>query len=199
MLSPRFEEALTYAARRHGSQVRHNTGTPYVSHLLATCAIVLEEGGGETAAIGALLHDVLEDQPTGRGALRAAFGDEVYRIVHDCTDADADERRALTWRERKREHLGRMSSEAGAESLLVIAADKVCSLQSLVDDLHRFGPALFERSARTAGELLWNYREVLGVLERKLGDRPVVTRLRRLVGEFAAATGDPQPPAATAP
>ncbi|MFI5909604.1 HD domain-containing protein [Dactylosporangium sp. NPDC051541] len=186
MLSPRFEEALAYAARRHGGQVRHNTGTPYVSHLLATCAIVLEEGGGETAAIGALLHDVLEDQPTGRGALRAAFGDDVYKIVHDCTDADVDERDRLTWWERKREHLGRMSSEAGPESLLVIAADKVCSLQSLVDDLHRFGPELFGGSVRSAGELLWNYREVLKILEGKLGNRPVVGRLRRLVAEFEA-------------
>ncbi|GAA3303753.1 HD domain-containing protein [Dactylosporangium vinaceum] len=192
MLSPRFEEALAYAARQHGAQVRHNTGTPYVSHLLATCAIVLEEGGGETAAIGALLHDVLEDQPTGRGALRAAFGDDVYKIVHDCTDADAGERPALTWWERKRAHLGRMSSEATPESLLVIAADKVCSLQSLVDDLHRFGPELFARSARSADELLWNYREVLKVLEQKLGKRPVVGRLRRLVGEFEAViSADP--------
>ncbi|HTJ35136.1 MAG TPA: HD domain-containing protein [Dactylosporangium sp.] len=192
MLSPRFEEALAFAARQHGAQTRHNTGTPYVSHLLATCAIVLEEGGGETAAIGALLHDVLEDQPTGRGALREAFGEDVYRIVHDCTDADSVQRRRLTWRERKREHLGRMSTEAGAESLLVIAADKVCSLQSLVDDLHRFGPALFERSVRSADELLWNYREVLGVVESRLGERPVVVRLRRLVTEFQGLTVQPE-------
>jgi len=186
MLSARFEQALAFAARQHGGQVRHNTGTPYVSHLLATCAIVLEEGGDETVAIGALLHDVLEDQPTSRSALRDTFGDDVYRIVHDCTDADATERTRLTWWERKRAHLGRMTSEAGDESLLVIAADKVCSLQSLVDDLHRFGPAMFARSTRTADELLWNYREILGVLAARLGDRPVVTRLRRLVDDFAA-------------
>jgi (p)ppGpp synthase/HD superfamily hydrolase len=195
MLTPRFADALAFAAQRHGTQVRHNTGTPYVSHLLATCAIVLEEGGGETAAIGALLHDVLEDQPTGRRALRERFGDEVYRIVHDCTDADAAERQQhrLTWWERKREHLGRMAAEAGPESLLVIAADKVCSLQSLVDDLHRFGPRLFEHSARTAAELLWNYREVLAVVAARLGDRPVVVRLRRLVDEFAELITPPRP------
>ncbi|WP_238011075.1 HD domain-containing protein [Dactylosporangium sp. AC04546] len=183
MLSARFEQALAFAARRHTGQVRHNTHTPYVSHLLATCAIVLEEGGDETTAIGALLHDVLEDQPTSRDELRDAFGDDVYRIVHDCTDADADERTRLTWWERKRAHLGRMGGVSD-QSLLVIAADKVCSLQSLVDDLHRFGPALFATSARTADELLWNYREVLGLLASRLGDRPVVARLRRLVAEF---------------
>jgi (p)ppGpp synthase/HD superfamily hydrolase len=191
MLSARFEQALAFAARQHTGQVRHNTGTPYVSHLLATCAIVLEEGGDETVAIGALLHDVLEDQPTSRTTLRDTFGDDVYRIVHDCTDADAAERTRLTWWERKRAHLGRMTSEAGAESLLVIAADKVCSLQSLVDDLHRFGPAMFARSARTADELLWNYREILDVLSTRLGDRPVVTRLRRLVDEFATLATPP--------
>ena len=36
MLSARFERALAFAARQHTGQVRHNTGTPYVSHLLAT-------------------------------------------------------------------------------------------------------------------------------------------------------------------
>jgi (p)ppGpp synthase/HD superfamily hydrolase len=191
VLTPRFEEALAFAARHHSAQTRHNTGTPYVSHLLATCAIVLEEGGGETAAIGALLHDVLEDQPTERDALQRAFGDDVYRIVDDCTDADAGQRLHLTWWERKRAHVTRMSAQAGAESLLVIAADKVCSLQSLVDDLHRFGPSLFERSVRTADELLWNYREVLGVVERRLGRRPVVVRLQKLVTEFEALAADP--------
>src|SRR4051812_694372 len=145
-LSPTFEAALTFATRRHAGQRRHNTATPYVGHLLATCAIVLEEGGDEHLAIAALLHDVLEDTATTRAELRDGFGEDVYRVVDDCTDADRGERSTLTWPERKRAHLERMA-KAGPDSLLVIAADKVCSLQSLVDDLLRFGPSLFDRSA----------------------------------------------------
>jgi (p)ppGpp synthase/HD superfamily hydrolase len=186
-LSPRFTEALVWAAQRHAAQVRHNTATPYISHLLSTCAIVLEEGGDERLAVAALLHDVLEDTDTTRAELRERFGAEVYRVVDDCTDADRGERAGVDWRERKRTHLERVA-RAGAGSLLVIAADKVCSLQSLVDDLVRFGPALFDRSARSAPELLGNYRDFHEVLRSGLGDRPVVRRLAALIEECSTMT-----------
>ncbi|GIM97806.1 HD domain-containing protein [Paractinoplanes toevensis] len=180
VLSETFDAALAFASRRHAHQRRHNTATPYVSHLLATCAVVLEEGGDEHLGIAALLHDVLEDTDTSRTELRQRFGEQVYRVVDDCTDADAMQRASLSWEERKRVHLDRMAGFAKG-SLLVIAADKVCSLQSLIDDLVRFGPAMFERSARTGPELLQNYRDVSAVLEPMLGERPVVRRLRTLI------------------
>lgn len=183
-LSPRYTEALVWATQRHASQVRHNTVTPYISHLLSTSAIVLEEGGGERLAIAALLHDILEDTDTTREEVRKRFGDGVYRVVDDCTDADKGDRAGADWRERKRSHLDRIA-RAESGSLLVIAADKVCSLQSLVDDLVRFGPGLFDRSARSAPELLGNYRDVHQVLRSRLGDRPVVRRLAALIDECA--------------
>ena len=188
VLSPRFADALVWVTRRHAGQVRHNTGTPYVSHLLATSAVVLEEGGGETLAVAALLHDVLEDQPVSRDEVRRTFGPTVYRIVDDCTDAALADRAAGSWRERKRRHLARMAAFAD-DSLLVIAADKLCSLQSLLDDLHRFGRAVFDDSARTPLELLWNYRQVLAVLAPRLGGRAVVHRLTRSVDDLAVDIG----------
>ena len=192
MLSESFDAALMWAARQHAGQRRHNTGTPYISHLLATCAIVLEEGGGERLAIAALLHDVLEDVPTARADLRERFGDEVYRVVDDCTDADLGERRGQDWQGRKRAHLRRMAAFA-EDSLLVIAADKVCSLQSLVDDLARYGAGMFAASARPAAELLANYRDVYAVVAPRLGDRPVVRRYALLIDQFASelAAADP--------
>jgi hypothetical protein len=182
-----FEAALLFATQRHAGQVRHNTATPYLGHLLATCAIVLEEGGDGYQAVAALLHDVLEDTATTREEVRERFGDEVYRVVADCTDADQDERKAMSWPERKRAHLDRMAM-AETDSLLVIAADKVCSLQSLVDDLIRFGPSLFDHSAKNAGDLLSNYRDVYLVLQPRLGDRPVARRLKALIENLAEMT-----------
>jgi (p)ppGpp synthase/HD superfamily hydrolase len=186
-LSERFDTAMAWAIRRHAGQPRHNTGTPYLSHLLATCAIVLEEGGDERLAAAALLHDVLEDQPTARDELRRTFGDAIYSVVDDCTDADLDQRSAVSWHDRKRSHLLRMAHFAEG-SLLVIAADKVSSLQSLVDDLGRYGAEVFARSTRSAAELLSVYRQVDGIVAAKLGDRPVVRRLSALIAQFDAAT-----------
>jgi len=41
-LTPQFEDALVYAARIHALQKRKGTTIPYISHLLAVTALVLE-------------------------------------------------------------------------------------------------------------------------------------------------------------
>jgi (p)ppGpp synthase/HD superfamily hydrolase len=61
-LADRFDRALLYATHVHGGQVRKGTSIPYVAHLLAVAATVLEYGGSEDMAIAALLHDAVEDQ-----------------------------------------------------------------------------------------------------------------------------------------
>ena len=60
-VTARFTEALEYARAHHADQRRKGTTIPYLAHLLAVSALVLEHGGSETAAIAALLHDVVED------------------------------------------------------------------------------------------------------------------------------------------
>ncbi len=60
-LTPRFTEALSYAVAVHAGQSRKGTSIPYVSHVLAVCSLVMEDGGGEDEAVAALLHDAVED------------------------------------------------------------------------------------------------------------------------------------------
>ena len=69
-------------------QKRKGTSIPYISHLMIVSALVIENGGNEDQAIGALLHDAAEDQG-GKETLkevRRRFGDGVAEIVSDCTD-----------------------------------------------------------------------------------------------------------------
>ena len=88
-LTYKFDEALQLASHLHREQARKGTQIPYVSHVLAVTALVLDYGGTETQAIAALLHDAVEDCG-GKPMLtkiKAQFGWEVAAIVESCTDS----------------------------------------------------------------------------------------------------------------
>ena len=89
-LTSRYEEAFVLTADLHREQQRKGSGVPYVSHLLAVSATVIEHGGDEDEAIAGLLHDAVEDQGGAetRERIRERFGDRVTAIVDGCTDTD---------------------------------------------------------------------------------------------------------------
>src|SRR6187431_496390 len=95
LLTARFDDALHYATAHHAQQLRKGTPIPYAAHLLAAASLVLEMHGDEDEAIGALLHDVVEDGGGSKALeeIRAAFGDEVADIVLANSDS-VDERRS---------------------------------------------------------------------------------------------------------
>ena len=91
VLTDKFDRALLYATHVHGGQVRKKTGVPYVAHLLAVAATVLEYGGDEDTAIAGFLHDAVEDQggEARLNDIRNRFGDKVAGIVKSCSDSTA--------------------------------------------------------------------------------------------------------------
>ena len=73
-VSRRIADAVEFAVRAHGNQVRKGTSIPYVSHLFGVAALVLEGGGDEDLAIAGLLHDALEDTAATAAQVDKAFG-----------------------------------------------------------------------------------------------------------------------------
>ncbi len=142
LLTRRFEEALSFAARLHEQQKRKGTDIPYVSHLLAVAAIVLEDGGDEDEAVAALLHDAVEDQG-GKATLqviRKRFGDRVAGIVAGYTDSD--ETPKPPWRERKEKYIAHLR-HAPHEVLRVSVADKLHNARAILRDLRKHGERLW--------------------------------------------------------
>ncbi len=81
----RLADAAALALEIHTDQLRKGTDIPYVSHLLAVAAIVLEHGGDEDQAIAGLLHDAVEDAGAGwEPVIAERFGSRVARIVRGC-------------------------------------------------------------------------------------------------------------------
>lgn len=191
----RFEDALGFAARLHAAQVPKGSGTPYIGHLLAVAAIAVEHGATEDEPIAALLHDAVEDQG-GRPTLeriRERYGDDVAAIVLGCTDSD--EAHEPSWRPRKERYLAHLA-ETPPSVLLVVAADKLHNVRSVLADYRALGEALWPRFTGNRDGTLWFYRAVADALgsRARFGSvslQVLVAELRRAVDELEDAAGNP--------
>jgi GTP pyrophosphokinase len=179
MLSPDFDDALAYASRLHRGQLRKGTTIPYVAHLLGVASIALEHGASEEEAIGALLHDALEDQAR-HGAteleIRQQFGGRVLAIVRGCTDAEGETgKEKPPWRERKEAYI-RHIEKADASTRLVSASDKLHNARSILADLRTHGEGLWPRFTGGKDGSLWYYRGLVTAF-RAAGGSDDMTRL----------------------
>jgi (p)ppGpp synthase/HD superfamily hydrolase len=190
LLSSRFTDALCYAAALHMEQRRKVAGEPYVAHLLAVAALVLEYGGSEEEAIAALLHDAVEDQGgmATLAEIRGRFGDAVAEIVLGCSDTAESPK--PPWRERKQSHIDRLASESAAIRL-VVAADKLHNVRSLLREHRRRGESLWTSFHGGREGTLWYYRAVTDAL-KLVGPSPIVEDLDRAVAELIAVAGKTQ-------
>jgi GTP pyrophosphokinase len=183
-VTDRFDQALSYASRLHRAQRRKGADIPYVAHLLAVASLVLEHGGDEEEAIAALLHDSIEDigGESLRREIRERFGERVLGIVEACTDSDTKPK--PPWKERKDAYVGRLP-DATASVRLVIAADKLHNVRSILLDHKRLGDRLWQRFRGGRDGTLWYYRAVTNAL-LQTGATPLVEELQRAVTELEA-------------
>jgi len=178
----RFEEALVYATRLHNGQNRKGTGIPYVAHLLAVTALVIEWGGDEDMAIAALLHDAVEDQGgmVTLADIHRRFGERVARIVDGCTDSYDQPKPA--WRKRKEDYLQKLQGEP-ADVRLVSLADKVHNARSILSDLRKEGISALDRFRGGREGTLWYYHSLVEVFN-EVETTPQTAELRHLVEEM---------------
>ena len=177
-LTDRFVKALAFATERHGEQRRKGTEVPYVSHLLGTCALVLEAGGDEDEAIAGLLHDTLEDQVATFDEVADAFGERVAGIVRECSDSEEDPK--PSWKERKAAYLEALPHHSPS-AILVSNADKLHNLRTIVADYRQIGERLWERF-NPESEPVRYYSALAGVFSYL--DSPLADELLATLGEL---------------
>jgi len=201
--SQRYEEALSYAARLHATQLRKSDDTqaftiPYVAHLLEVSALVWMGGGDEDQAIAGLLHDAIEDQSdnTSPEEIEQRFGRRVRNIVLACSDgAPGMARGRETWLERKVAYLAALYRTDHQPAVVVTVADKISNARAIVDDLLLAGDsveaaeAFWGRFNAPREAIAWYYAEVLAAAQHWDADNPLVTRLAPLVAQIAEHAG----------
>jgi len=206
-LGPRFASAVEWAIELHGSQVRKGTGVPYVAHLVEVAALVLHDGGTESEAIAGLLHDAIEDAGVKPKKIRRRYGRKVARIVKACTETIDGElptkskapRDASTWRVRKQGMIDHLAGPDVPQPVLrVKGADALANARSIVADLRRNGPEVWQRFHAGAVDQLWYYRSLSVILVAR-HPGAASDELRATVTEMEALSrwwfdvGDPQP------
>jgi GTP pyrophosphokinase len=205
LLTARFDAALHYATRHHARQLRKGTPIPYAAHILAVASLVLEMHGDEDEAIGALLHDVVEDGG-GRPALaeiEEQFGTVVAALVAANSDTldprDNHDHGGAGWYARKRAYVDAFPTKSPA-ALRVSLADKLHNARAILLDYRTHGDALWARFGQGQGlATRVYYRELALAFEREEhrigpGAAPMVGELRRVVDAITALARERQGP-----
>jgi (p)ppGpp synthase/HD superfamily hydrolase len=191
-LTARFTRAVEYARDIHVG-TRKKSAVLYMAHLLGVASLVMGENGHvpfavtEDMAIGALLHDAVEDAG-GMPRLRdieANFGSEVGKIVEGCSDSfEEDGSKKAPWEERKRGYIERLKTEPEG-TLLVSAADKLYNVRAIIEDFRVEGDRVWSRFNRGPERQLWYYSELLKVFQARCPEWRIIGELGRAVDELA--------------
>jgi (p)ppGpp synthase/HD superfamily hydrolase len=190
-LTPRFVEAMAYAAEKHATQTRKGSEIPYLGHLLSVAGYVIEANGTETEAIAALLHDAAEDQGGEEtlAEIRDKFGDAVERIVRECSDTVVTPK--PPWRKRKERYI-RHLRKASDSALLVSLADKLHNAHAILRDFRAHGDELWQRfSTNDPQDHLWYYQSLLEVYRKRIRNW-MVDELSDIVDELEWALLPPR-------
>ena len=183
-LTGQFAKAMVYAERKHHNQVRKGGDIPYVGHLLSVAGLVINDNGSEAQAIAALLHDAVEDQGGAETLqeIKANFGEEVARIVEECSDTDKTPK--PPWQERKQDYINHLGV-VGEDTLLVSVADKLDNARSMRRDYNEHGSALWQRfTVKNPDDHLWYYGGLLDAYRARGLNSWMVDELGRVVDEL---------------
>lgn len=201
--SPRWQPgqslhaAYHIAARESALVSRKGSDIPYLSHLLAVSALVIEHGGTHDQAAAGLLHDVLEDTTMSAESLTdelttngvpAESASLIVEIVAGTSDGTSgEERSSRTWRERKAAYHASVAAKPSSDpSLLVSLADKVHNLESTLMQV-RTGQTLDEIFANFNADAIdqrWNYERLYELFAEHASNN---AQLERLIIRFRHA------------
>lgn len=195
MLSERYENALVFANQLHRQQLRKGTEIPYMSHLMAVSSLVLEAGGNEDEAIGALLHDSIEDcpkaYPGGVPALRRYIQDNFGRVVLDIVEhcSDSEQEPKPPWQLRKQAYIDAIANKPD-DALLVSCADKLHNARAILSDYRMLGEPLWNRF-NAGRQSLWYYRSLVTAFKQtSLNQSRLIDELDRTVRELHALASE---------
>ena len=160
-------KAIEFAAAAHRGQFRKGTKLPYIYHPLGVGQILIEHGCTEDIVVAGILHDTIEDTAVTSEDIAENFGHKITEIVVGASEPDKSD----TWENRK-QHTIEYLHKAPIAVLLVIAADKLDNINSMLIDYEKEGEALWLRFNRPKEKQQWYYRTLMTVFKNRINREP---------------------------
>lgn len=157
-----IEKAKTFATEAHEGQKRKGSDTDYIVHPTRVAKTLQQAGFRDEVVCAGYLHDVVEDTSYEMKDIEREFGTEVANLV-----AAHTEDKTKTWDERKQHTIDTLR-RASNEIKALIIADKLDNLQSLKEDLHHKGEAVWKHFNAGFEKQKWYNQSIAEVMDEGL-------------------------------
>ncbi len=156
--SDRLHKAVRFATDAHTGQTRKGSDVPYIVHPMEVLRLLTDMNADDNLQIAGVLHDVVEDTPVTIQQVEAEFGKEVARLVASHTEEEGK-----SWREQKRATV-EIVKKADKPVQMLIMADKISNLKSMLYDYIDKGEELWKRFGSTKEMQAWHNNRLIAAL-----------------------------------
>lgn len=154
-----FNKAILFAVEHHAGAVRKASTHPYIIHPLETMQILFSMKAKTPLLIAGVLHDTVEDTDATIEEIYHLFGPEIGALVDSHT-----EDKTLSWEERKQHTINELTT-ASLQVKMLVMADKLSNLRSMVSDYKEIGDKLWDRFNAPKDKQAWYCRNILEALQ----------------------------------
>jgi len=144
------------AANAHLGQNRKSEDLPFITHPFAVGLILSRIDCAEEVIAAGILHDTVEDTGVTLANIRRQFGGKVAEIVEGASEPD----RSLSWEARKT-HTVESVKRASLEVKMVVCADKLHNVKTIVRERRKIGEQVWGRFKRGREQQEWYYRSLV--------------------------------------
>lgn len=172
------EKAKRFAINAHNGQVRKSEiDKPLVFHSIEVAKILEEYGLDDNVIAAGYLHDVVEDTKYNMEFIVEKFGIDIAKLVNDATEPD----KSLSWEERKM-HTIEIAKTLPLPSKLLICADKISNLESLLIKFNKTGKRDFSCFKRGEEKQKWYYTSIYeSLIFNEDENHPMFKRLKNVI------------------
>lgn len=177
----RVHEAIIFAESVHRGQRRKGSESAYIVHPLEVFQILTTMSANDDLLIAGLLHDAIEDASVSLCEISRRFGERAAYLV-SCHTED----KSKAWRERKENTVKELYT-AERDVRLLIMADKVANLRSMLYDFTLIGDILWQRfnaGKDCQAKLSFDFLTALRNMENDKYARHVYDEMKSLICEL---------------